>query len=69
MAAGREFIWVLLQLVFKQMMIFFFYYKYPRFCLSLKNVQACLEKGIFDGEGLKSWKSIHVLDKTKKPHT
>lgn len=47
----------------------FFYYKYPRFCLSLKNVQACLEKGIFDGEGLKSWKSIHVLDKTKKPHT
>lgn len=52
MAAGRKFIWVLLQLVFKQM-IFFFYYKYPGFCLSLKNVQACIEKGIFGGEGLK----------------
>lgn len=59
MTAGREFVWVRLQSVFKQMIIF----------LSKKYPQAYVEKDILVLRGWeKNEKPVHSLHKAKKLH-
>lgn len=62
MAAGRDFIWVLLQEVFKQMIVCFLKMINIQDFLSLKNIQAYMEKGILV---VRVWNLFMILMKQR----